>query len=114
MKILENAPKWVIYAIYGMFLITMLNTCNRCSDGKQIKKLTTEVETLKVEVESYKNGLDSTRMVTIEDVNKAYEIQGLKISKRILYDNNYIIRTSKRPDDRMNEYDQMIEKLSEK
>ena len=29
----------------------------------------------------------------------------------MLYDNNVIVRTTKRPDDRMNEYDQEIEKL---
>jgi len=42
------------------------------------------------------------------------EIHGLETSKRMLYDNNVIVRTSVRPDDRMNEYDQQIKALEKK
>jgi hypothetical protein len=39
------------------------------------------------------------------------EIEGLKASKRTLYDWNAVVRTAVRPDDRMNEYDAQIEKI---
>ena len=44
-------------------------------------------------------------------MRKEIEIGGLKTSKRTLYDWNAVIRTTVRPDDRMNEYDQEIKKL---
>ena len=45
---------------------------------------------------------------------KQIKIEGLRVSKRILYDNNAIVRTSIRPDDKMNEYDNEIKKLENK
>jgi hypothetical protein len=42
------------------------------------------------------------------------EIEGYEISKRMLYDQNAIVRTTVRPDDRMNEYDKKIKELQEK
>ena len=51
---------------------------------------------------------------TAEEVNILLEIKGLETSKRMLYDQNAIVRTTIRPDDRMNEYDQKIKALREK
>ena len=42
------------------------------------------------------------------------EIEGLRISKRTLYDWNSIVRTVVRTDDRMNSYDNEIKKLEKK
>ena len=39
------------------------------------------------------------------------EIEGLKTSKRTLYDWNTVIRTTARPDDIMNSYDEQITAL---
>jgi hypothetical protein len=39
------------------------------------------------------------------------EIEGLRASKRTLYDWNAVVRTAVRPDDRMHEYDAQIEKI---
>jgi hypothetical protein len=41
-------------------------------------------------------------------------IEGYEVSKRMLYDQNAIVRTVQRPDDRMNEYDAKIKQLREK
>jgi hypothetical protein len=49
--------------------------------------------------------------VYTSDLKKMIEIEGLKASKRTLYDWNAVVRTSVRPDDRMNEYDAQIEKI---
>jgi hypothetical protein len=44
-------------------------------------------------------------------MRKEIEIGGLKASKRTLYDWNAVVRTTVRPDDRMNQYDEEIKKL---
>ena len=49
--------------------------------------------------------------VYTSDLKKMIEIEGLKASKRTLYDWNAVIRTTVRPDDRMNQYDSEIEKI---
>jgi hypothetical protein len=56
---------------------------------------------------SLEKKVDSLNLV----IQKNIKIEGLKTSKRMLYDNNSIIRTVTRPDDRMNEYDQEIKKI---
>ena len=48
---------------------------------------------------------------TMKEIEKALKIEGLKISKRTLYDWNAIVRTVTRPDDRMNWYDIEIDKI---
>jgi hypothetical protein len=59
-----------------------------------------------------KKGLDAQN-AKIENLvtKKELKIEGLEISKRMLYDNNAIVRTAVRPDDRMNQYDQEIKKI---
>lgn len=64
-------------------------------------------------------GLSSTLTSTKKEIKaldsslrREIKIEGLRTSKRMLYDNNAIIRTTIRPDDRMNEYDQEIQKLA--
>jgi uncharacterized protein YdcH (DUF465 family) len=54
------------------------------------------------------------QVATKAEIDSAMQIEGLRTSKRMLYDNNAIIRTTVRPDDRMNEYDAEIKKLQGK
>lgn len=98
----------IIVAVLLMFM-TMMNTCNSCSTKRQIINLKKQVDSVKTKLEKipnvdYMNNLKN-------DVNIFFQIEGFRISKRILYDNNAIIRTIVRPDDRMNEYDMEIQKL---
>lgn len=104
--------RWMIYGIYAMFLLTALNTCNSCNKSSTLKNMDERL-----------NNIDSTMVnkASKEDVVKMnqqillqMEIEGLKASKRTLYDENAVVRTSIRPDDRMNEYDQDIKKLEDK
>lgn len=99
MKILEKIENWVIYAIYGVFILTLLNTCNSCGTKREITRLKKEVDSLRYSTYSKK------------ELDLKMEINGLKTSKRTLYDWNSIVRTVVRPDDRMNEYDKEILKL---
>lgn len=77
-----------------LFLMLVV-TFQTCSTSKKVSKLGTKVE----------------NVPTRSEMQKAIQIEGLKTSKRMLYDNNAIIRTAIRPDDRMNEYDEEIKKI---
>lgn len=90
-KIKENY--WAI--LLGMFFLLFLKQCGISRDQEKIVK---ELKTITLKMDS---------LSTKKDI----EIQGLKTSKRILYDWNSVVRTAVRPDDRMNEYDREIEKI---
>ncbi len=94
MNFLKNYS-WVI-------IITMLSFIfiQNCSNRSKIKFLESKI-----------SRLDS--LPSKKELNKLIKIEGLKSSKRTLYDNNFIWRTQIRPDDRMNLYDQDIKKEEE-
>jgi len=90
--------------------LSLLNTCNSCNTNRIAKQNQTTIHKL----DSSINVLDSTiysDFYNKQELNLRMEIFGLKTSKRMLYDNNAIIRTVVRPDDQMNEYDILIEDL---
>jgi hypothetical protein len=82
----------------GLGFLLLLNTCTSCSTGKHVIKLEKKIDSLE------------TTIATKKDL----EIEGLRASKRTLYDWNAVVRTAVRPDDRMNEYDREIQKLENK
>lgn len=73
----------------------------QCSTNKRISKLETQIKTINQQIDS----------VYVSDLQKLIEIEGLKTSKRTLYDWNAVVRTAIRPDDLMNAYDSEIEKI---
>ena len=81
---------WAI--ILGLIIIIFFQTC---SNSRKIGALNDKVNS----------------QPTLEQIDNKVQIEGLKASKRMLYDNNAIIRTTVRPDDRMNQYDEEIKKL---
>lgn len=93
----------VVYGFLAAITIMFfMSTCNSCSNKRAALKTAQELDSLQTEVE---------KRPTLEEYNRTLQIEGYKISKRMLYDNNAIVRTAMRPDDRMNEYDVEIEKL---
>ncbi len=108
-NIFNALNKWVVVAIYVLLVVTMINGCNGCSSKKETNKLRKEVDSLTVEIQTLKESI-----YTKEQVDIRMSIEGYEISKRMLYDQNAIVRTVMRPDDRMNEYDLKIKELREK
>jgi hypothetical protein len=90
--------------LVAILFMACLSTCNSCSTSKKVTKLKAEVDSLQTQL---------TRVPTREDTKKYLRVEGLRSSKRTLYDWNAVVRTAVRPDDRMNEYDQEIKKLEE-
>lgn len=73
----------------------------QCSNSSRISKIEKHAKVMNVRIDS----------VYTSDLKKMIEIEGLKTSKRTLYDWNAVVRSAIRPDDRMNEYDAEIQKI---
>lgn len=87
-------------------LLSLLNTCNSCNTNRIAKQNQTTVHKLDSNYIELKNNIYSK-----DEFDLRLEIFGYRVSKRMLYDNNYIVRKLTRPDDQMNEYDILIEAL---
>lgn len=73
----------------------------QCSTSRKVSGLEKQTKVMNTRIDS----------VYTSDLKKMIEIEGLKASKRTLYDWNAVVRTAIRPDDRMNQYDAEIEKI---
>jgi len=105
--------KYFIYAIWAFLLVSLTVNFRSCGVVKENRKVKEEIVILQSEVDSLESSIDKN-IYDKEELNIRLEILGYEISKRMLYDQNAIIRTTVRPDDRMNEYDQKIKELVEK
>lgn len=102
--------KYLLVPIYVVALLGLFGYLRGCSTVKENSRLRKEVTGLKVEVDSLTNEMN-TNFYSKEELDIRMEIEGLRTSKRTLYDWNAVIRTTVRPDDRMNEYDKQIKAL---
>lgn len=109
----EKMNKYVMLAIYALAIMSMVNGCNSCSTSKEVSKMRKEMDTLQAGMSDLKNQV-KTQYYTKEQADTRMSIEGYEISKRMLYDQNAIVRTVMRPDDRMAEYDQKIKELRDK
>jgi len=109
MKFLDGLNKYVTIVLYALMVMTAVNSCHSCSTQKENSKLRKEVDSLSITVKALNNSIYNK-----EELDVRMSIEGYEISKRMLYDQNAIVRTTVRPDDRMNEYDKKIKELQEK
>jgi len=109
----DKLNKYVVYAIYVLAVMSMVNGCNSCNTSKEVSKIRKEVDTLETGISTLKNQIKD-QYYTKEESDVRISIEGYEISKRMLYDQNAIVRTVMRPDDRMAEYDKKIKELRER
>ncbi len=102
--------KYLLVPIYVVSLLGLFGYLRSCSTVKENSRLRKEVTGLKVEVDSLTTEMNDN-FYSKEELDIRMEIEGLRTSKRTLYDWNAVIRTTVRPDDRMNEYDNQITAL---
>lgn len=95
MKFIKENLHVILLALF------LISSVQQCTNSRRLAKIEKQQKAL---VER----IDSTYTVSLQ---RAVEIEGLKISKRTLYDWNSVVRTAVRPDDRMNEYDKQIDLL---
>lgn len=101
--------KNLMYVFYVLTFVASFGWFRGCSTSKDLTKMRKELVMTNEKLDSIivmTNNIDNK-----EDLDLKLEINGLEISKRLLYDENSIVRTKLRPDDRMNEYDETIKAL---
>jgi len=86
----------LIIVISVLLLLVFMQTCKNTRILRKIDKDLTEV----------KSTVNTTnqRVVPYDLFESMLKIEGINISYRMLYDNNTVIRTTKRPDDIMHSY----------
>lgn len=99
MKVIEKMKQniWVILLFFVLVIFL-----KQCSITREQNKISKDMKSIRTQMDS---------LASKKDIIREIKIEGLKTSKRTLYDWNSVIRTTTRPDDRMNEYDQEIEVL---
>ena len=112
-KIELKLSKYVMYPLYIIAILGVFSFFKGCSTSKENTKLRKEITVLSAEIDSTNiaNQIKFDNIYTQEELDIRMEIEGLRTSKRTLYDWNAVIRTTTRPDDRMNEYDEQIKAL---
>lgn len=103
----------MVYALYAVMFLSIIGNFRSCGVNKDVSKLKKEMS---FKIDSLTNVVDSlnSNIYSKEDLDIRMSIEGYEISKRMLYDQNSVVRTVIRPDDRMHEYDLKIKQLREK
>lgn len=108
-KILEFVNKWGKVILIIMSVLIYLSTCgtggNIDRTNRRLDKMEKTLLTMDTTI--------STK-VSEQEIEILLQIATLETSKRVVYDNNTIVRTTKRPDDVMDDYDKEIKVLLEK
>lgn len=97
--------KYLLHIVTVLFLVIAMNNC---SQSKTNKKYVKEINDLTIELNALKKEIPNQKYLELSQKKQMYEF--LKLS---LYDNNAIVRTVIRPDDRIREYDDEIKKIDE-
>lgn len=101
--------KYLLWTIWLLLVVSLLNACNGCNSARRDASIRKDVDRLDSAVTTL-----SAKSYDKDELDTRISIEGYEISKRMLYDQNAIVRTTVRPDDRMNEYDGKIKTLREK
>jgi len=102
MKALEKIKNNSLTIVLVLSLVLFLR---QCGINRDLDKMAKDMKAMNQKMDSIPNVIEINRMIQIE---------GLKSSKRVLYDWNSVVRTAVRPDDRMNQYDKDIQLLEKK
>jgi hypothetical protein len=102
-KFLED-NKMIIIIVLGILL-----WFNSCSNNRNVESKLKHANIEAIARDSvYNNIIKELKILEIQN-----QIEHLKTARRIVYDNNSIVRTTTRPDDVINNYNTEIEKLRE-
>lgn len=108
-KVVEFLNKYGNLILIFLGLSLILNTCgtkgNIEKNGKRLDKLEKAI---------LKNDSILSLKISSEKMDILLKINALEISREVVYTNNAIVRTSERPDDVINKYNNQIKELQEK
>jgi hypothetical protein len=105
-KLLIWMHDWGVIVVMVLLLINMMQNC---SQSRRIDNNTKAIKINTVRIDSMVQTLKIN--YNKDELDLRLEILGYQVSKRMLYDNNAIIRRITRPDDQMNKYDERLDSL---
>lgn len=108
-KLLDFLNKYGILILILLGIVIVFNTCG--------SKGTVVTQSRRIDkVEKALKSLDSTLATKIssEKMNILLQINAMEIAREVVYTNNAIVRTTIRPDDAINNYNNQIKELQEK
>jgi hypothetical protein len=101
------------YGILLLVFILMINAVQNCSQSTKLDKNAKEIKANAMRIDSINYLLSAgVYLLPKDELTLMLEIQRLQTAKLVLYDWNTVVRTTVRPDDRMNEYDVEIAKVT--
>jgi hypothetical protein len=114
-NLLMNGHKRLFFITVTLFVFTLIGNLQNCSIKKTEKN---NQKIIKEELSNLEKSLltkiDSLEKINSELLSLIFEREGYRISRRMLYENNAIIRSAMRPDDLMNSYLQKEKELEDK
>jgi predicted translin family RNA/ssDNA-binding protein len=105
-----NKNGMLILVIIG--LITMLGTCSSCGGKGEAERANRRLDKIEKTLEKMDTTIDEK--VSNEKLSILLEINALEISREVVYSNNAVVRTTARPDDLINQYNNKIKELQNK
>ena len=102
----DNLPKGANVGIVIIALLSVMSFFKSCGSQKEDSRMRKELVLMQAEMDSLQN-----HTYNKEEFDLRMKLLSLETSKNILYDQNAIVRTAVRPDDKMDEYDKEIEKV---
>ena len=107
-KVSDLLNKYFIYALWAFLFVSLIVNFRSCGINKESRKIRQAVEVVAAEVDTL-----NAQVYSKKELDIRIAIEGYEISKRMLYDNNTVIRTTRRPDDILIQYDKKIKELRE-
>ena len=99
--------KWGLVIVLFLSLMTMMSTCSAKNSMKR-----EATKSMQYDSATYADIQELNREVELLQVQS--EISSLELAKRIVYDQNAIVRSKTRPDDVIRGYDEELAKLYKK
>ena len=101
------------YGIILLVFVLLINAMQNCNQSRVIDRNTKIINTNVSKIDSINKSLAIGKYAVPKDeMVLMLELQRLQTAKLVLYDWNTVVRTVVRPDDRMNEYDIQIARVT--
>lgn len=108
-KILEFVNKWGKVILIIMSVLIYLSTCGTGGNIDRTNRRLDKIEKTLLTIDT-----TMSTKVSEQEIEILLEMIVFETAREVVYSENSVVRTMKRPDDLMNEYDKKIKELRKK
>ena len=113
-KITEFLKKNLLILAFILMTLMYVKSCTTSNKAQKVIKKQTVLLDQAAKVDSLQTVQVNDILLQLKRNEIQHQIDGLELAKRIVYDQNAIVRTVVRPDDKIREYDEAIKELKKK